>query len=380
MRPAPSAARPAAIDLRSDTVTLPPPGMREAMARAEVGDDVYGEDPTVNRLESLASRLVGKEAALFVPSGTMANLLALLAHCPRGRKVLLGDQSDIWLWEAGGGSALGGLVHQPVPTAASGELALADLEAAIGDGEDPQCAIAGLVCLEDTHCMTGGRVLSLDYLQTVGTLTRQRDLPLHLDGARIFNAAVALGVDVCQIARSADSVTFCLSKGLAAPVGSILLGTEEFVGRARRLRKMLGGGMRQAGFLAAAGIFALGEMVGRLAEDHALARLLADGLSRLPGIELRGLPQTNIVIWTVADPAITERSFITALAQEGVRVAELGKGRIRAVTHYGIGREEIERAVDAAARAVARCRAVPRRQGGGDRQGSHAHGGPAFGP
>jgi threonine aldolase len=347
--------RGATIDLRSDTVTLPPPGMREAIAKAEVGDDVYGEDPTVNRLESLAAGLFAKEDALLVPSGTMANLLAALAHCPRGGKVLMGDLSDMWLWEAGGGSVLGGLVYHPVRTGPAGDLALADLDAATASDDDPQCARAGLVCLEDTHCMTGGRALPLDYLASVRAFTQRRGLPLHLDGARIFNAAVAQDVEVGRIARGADSVAFCLSKGLAAPAGSVLLGRREFVDRCRRLRKLLGGGMRQAGFLAAAGIFALREMVGRLAEDHALARLLAEGLARLRGIELEAPPQTNIVFWRVADP-VSSRSFIAALAEEGVRVGELGRGRIRAVTHYGIGREEIGRAVEAAGRALSRCR------------------------
>jgi threonine aldolase len=352
--------RRAEIDLRSDTVTLPPPGMREAIARAEVGDDVYREDPTVNRLESLAASLFAKEDALLVPSGTMANLLAALAHCPRGGKVLLGDLSDMWLWEAGGGSALGGLVYHPVRTGRDGELALADLEAAMVDDDDPQCARTALVCVEDTHCTTGGRALPLDYLARVRAFTTERGLSLHLDGARIFNAAVAQAVDVRRIARSADSVAFCLSKGLAAPVGSVLVGRREFIARCRRLRKLLGGGMRQAGFLAAAGIFALREMVGRLAEDHALAKMLAEGLARVGGIELDGWPQTNIVFWRVSEPVSTG-SFIGALAEEGVRVAELGRGRIRAVTHYGIGADEIRRAVEAAGRALARLRdALPR--------------------
>jgi threonine aldolase len=349
-----------AIDLRSDTVTLPPPRMREAMARATVGDDVYGEDPTVNRLEALAAELLGKEAALFTPSGTMANLLALLSHCARGAKVLVGDVSDIWLWEAGGGSVLGGVVCHPVATQPSGELDLADLEAAVGDAGDPQCAVAALVCLENTHCAAGGRVLRQAYMRSVQAFAEAGGLAVHLDGARIFNAAVALGVDVRELAEAADSVSFCLSKGLAAPVGSLLAGAGPFIRRARRLRKMLGGGMRQAGFLAAAGIFALEEMVGRLAEDHALARLLADGLSELPALEIDGRPETNVVIWRLGDPAITDAAFIRALEQEGVRVGLLGRGRIRAVTHYGIGRVEIEQAVDAARRALRRCAATPR--------------------
>ncbi len=343
----------ARIDLRSDTVTLPPPGMREAIARAELGDDVYGEDPSVNRLEEMAAAMLGAEAAIFVPSGTMANLLSLLAHCPRGHQVLVGDQSDVWLWEAGGAAALGGLVYQPVPTRAGGELATADLAAAILDPEDPQCAPAGLICLENTHCMTGGRVLSLSYLEEIRAFADDRGLPVHLDGARLFNAAVALGVAASRIARHADSVSFCLSKGLAAPIGSMVAGRRAFIARVRRWRKMVGGGMRQAGIAGAAGIYALENMIDRLAEDHEHARLLAAGLARLPGLVFDPEPpQTNIVIWRLAKPGPTPGRFIAALAELGIGVGELGRGRIRAVTHYGIGRDDVAAVVDAVREVV----------------------------
>lgn len=342
------------VDLRSDTVTLPPPGMLEAISRAELGDDVYGEDATVNRLESQAAERLGKEAAVLVPSGTMGNLLALLAHCQRGQKVLVGDRSDIWLWEAGGASVLGGLVYHPVPTRPDGELAVEDLEDALGEPEDSQCAVPGVICLETTHCMTGGRPLSLGYLARVKDFAAGHGLPVHLDGARLFNAALALGTDVRRITALADSVMFCLSKGLAAPVGSIVAGDAAFIARVRRWRKAVGGGMRQAGILAAAGLFALDRMIDRLAEDHRTARLLFDGLAAVPGIVRDpDPPETNIVFWSLADGPAAVAPFIDALAREGVAVGELGRGRIRAVTHYGISPEDIETAVGAVARVAA---------------------------
>lgn len=330
------------IDLRSDTVTLPPPAMREAIAKAEVGDDVYGEDPSVNRLEDMSAATLGAEAAVFVPSGTMANLLSLMAHCPRGHQVLVGDQSDVWLWEAGGAAVLGGLVYQPVPTQPDGELSTADLEAALLDPEDPQCAPAGLICLENTHCMTGGRALSLTYLEQIRVFADHRGLPVHLDAARLFNAALALGAEASRVAQYADSVMFCLSKGLCAPIGSVVVGRQAFIARVRRLRKMIGGGMRQAGIAAAAGIYALENMIDRLAEDHENARLLAAGLAAMPGIVIDSQPpQTNIVCWRLAIPELTPSRFIAALAELDIGVGELGRGRIRAVTHYGIGSDDI---------------------------------------
>jgi threonine aldolase len=340
------------IDLRSDTVTLPPPEMREAIASAELGDDVYSEDPTVNELEWLTARKLGKEAAILTPSGTMANLLAIMGHCFLRKRLLVGDMSDIWRWEAGGASVLGGLVYHPLPTQANGEVSIEALETALWGEQDFQCVPTGLICLEDTHCLTGGRALSLDYLAQVCQFAQRRSLPIHLDGARIFNAAVAMGVDVREIAGTATSVSVCLSKGLAAPVGSLVAGTAEFVAKLRRLRKMIGGGMRQAGILAAAGIYALEHMIERLADDHANARCLAQGLRHIPGIEVDPEPpQTNIVFWKLA-PGSNLKSFICALEYQGVLVSELGKGRIRAVTHYGITREDCEFAVKAIRRVV----------------------------
>jgi threonine aldolase len=342
-----------AVDLLSDTVTLPSPAMRRAMVEAEVGDDVYGEDPTVRRLEAVAAERLGHQAALLVPSGTMGNLLALMTHCRRGERVLAGDRSDVWRWEAGGASVLGGLVLHPLATADDGRLEPAVVEAAVGDPDDPETAPAALLCLETPHCLTGGRVLSLAYLDEARELAHRHRLALHLDAARLFNAAVALGVEAGEIARRADSVIFCLSKGLAAPVGSVLAGPEPFVARARRLRKMVGGGMRQAGFLAAAGLHALDHMVERLAEDHATARRLAAALGQLPEVVLDPPEvETNMVFWRLGEPW-TAAAFVAELARRGVRVGELGRGRVRAVTHYGIGDAEIDQAVAAVGEVLA---------------------------
>lgn len=272
------------IELRSDTFTLPTPAMRQAMVTAPLGDDVYGEDPTVGRLERLAADRLGKEAACLLPSGTMANLTALLAHCPRGSTAVVGDESDIYLYEAAGASVVGGIGYVPLPNQADGTLAPADLAAAFPeDPDDPQFALPAVVCLETPQNRCGGVALPLDYLPEVADLAHARGAALHLDGARVFNAAVALGVPVDRVAQPADSVQFCLSKGLSAPIGSMVAGGAGFVGRVRRLRKMLGGGMRQAGVVAAAGIVALEEMVDRLAEDHAHARRLAADWPRCRG-------------------------------------------------------------------------------------------------
>lgn len=357
------------IDLLSDTVTLPPPGMRTAIASAPVGDDVYGEDPSVNRLEGRAADLLGKDAAVLVPSGTMANLLSLMAHCARGEKVLVGDASDVWCWEAGGGAVLGGLVYAPIPTLAGGELDEGALERATDGAQDPQCAVARLVCLENTHCLSGGRVLPAAYVARVSAWARRHGLRLHLDGARLWNAALAAGRTVAELAAPFDSVCVSLSKGLSAPVGSLIAGDSAFAGRVRRLRKMVGGGMRQAGFLAAAGLYALDHMVERLADDHAHARRLWAGLRAIPELRCDDQPpHTNIVFFELREghrPA----DFLADLEAEGVRMGELGRGRLRAVLHYGIEREHVDRALEAVARVAARRFAgVP--QGGGARRAS----------
>ena len=336
------------IDLRSDTVTLPTPAMRQAMATAEVGDDVYGEDPTVNRLQELAASMLGKEAGLFVPSGTMSNLTAVLAHCDRGDEVILGNKSHTFLFEAGGISALGGVHSCQIPNQLDGTLVLQDIQNAIRP-DDVHHPVTRLICLENTHNRCGGVALSPEYTRQVGQLARQHNLRLHLDGARLFNAAVAQKVDAKELAGPADSVSICLSKGLSAPVGSVLCGSKTFIQRALRIRKQLGGGMRQAGILAAAGIVALETMVERLAEDHLRAKRLAEGLQKFPGLQPDPeKPFTNMVFLNLADSAsLTAREIGNRLAERGIKVGVVGSQRFRLVTHYGIGDEDIERAIAA---------------------------------
>ena len=332
------------VELRSDTFTLPTPEMLRAMVTAQLGDDVYGEDPTVRELEALSARLLGKEAGCLLPSGTMANLASILTHCPRGSKTIVGDESDIYVYEAGGASVCGGVTYHPVRNRPDGTLDLAEVAAAFPpDPDDPQFAPPALLCLENPQNHSGGRVLPMSYLDDAAALARERGIALHLDGARIFNAALALGIDAADIARHGDSVQFCLSKGLGAPAGSMVVGRRELVNQVRRVRKMLGGGMRQSGVLAAAGIVALNHR-DRLREDHATARRLAEGLARLPGVAVEpAQPRMNMVFFRVAGPV---RTFLTAAAARGVNLAELGPGRIRAVTHVGVTAADIDHALD----------------------------------
>jgi threonine aldolase len=338
------------IDLRSDTVTVPTPAMRQAMAAAEVGDDVFGDDPTVNRLEALAAELTGKEAAVFVASGTMGNLASLLAHCGRGRDVILGDESHIYHYENGGASALGGLVFRPVRTSADGTLPLDALRAAIHlpahNYHYYHYTRPGVICLENTHNRCGGRILSPGYFADVAAIAAEHRLPVHLDGARLFNAAVAAGRPVADWTRHVSSVQLCLSKGLSAPVGSLICGSAAFIHEARRMRKILGGGMRQAGVIAAPAILALTEMVGRLADDHRNARILADGVAALPGIMLDPPEvETNIVVFRM--PGVTAaETYFDALEREGVLISNFGGGRLRVVTHDGITEADCRAAVE----------------------------------
>ena len=333
------------IDLRSDTVTLPTPAMREAIYHAELGDDVYGEDPTTNRLEKMAAKRVGKEAALLVPSGTMGNLICLLSHCARGDEVILGDQSHMFLNEAGGMSALGGIFPHIIPNQADGTMRLEDIEAAIR-GDNVHFPRTRLICLENTHNRCNGSPLSSGYIESVATLARRHGLKVHLDGARIFNAAVALGIDVKMLTHSVDSLIFCLSKGLSAPVGSMICGSREFIAEALRTRKVLGGGMRQTGIFAAAGTLALDQMVDRLAEDHANARRLAEGIARIPGLSIDPARiQTNILFFDLVTDRITAEEFITRLARKGIKCLHTGPSRFRIVTHYGVESEDIATAV-----------------------------------
>jgi threonine aldolase len=324
------------VDLRSDTVTLPTPAMRKAMAEAEVGDDVYGEDPTVNRLEAIAAEKVGKEAALFVSSGTQSNLVAILTHCQRGDEYIVGQIAHTYMYEGGGAAALGSVQPQPLDFESDGTLDLKKVEAVIKP-DDFHFARTRLFCLDNTQA---GKVLPLDYQAQANALAKRHGLTIHLDGARIFNAAVKQKIDVREIAKYYDSVTVCLSKGLAAPVGSMLCGTAAFIKESRRWRKVLGGGMRQAGVLAAAGIVALTEMVERLEEDHENARRLGEGLTEIPGFRLEpsGV-QTNMVFFELDERL--RGVFIPFMAERGVLIGT-GHHPIRLVTHYGIEAADIE--------------------------------------
>jgi threonine aldolase len=336
------------IDLRSDTVTRPTPQMRAAMAAAEVGDDVYGEDPTINHLQELAAERMGKEAGLFVPSGTMGNLAAVLTHCTRGDEVILGNLGHTFLFEGGGIAALGGVHSYVLPTLPDGTLALEDIRTAIRT-DDPHFPISRLITLENTHNRCGGVPLSVEYMDQVEQLARETGLKVHLDGARIFNAAAALGVPAARLTRAADSVTFCLSKGLCAPVGSVLCGSKEFIYKARRIRKQLGGGMRQAGVLAAAGVVALETMVSRLAEDHNRARRLAHALAAIPGIVVERIdPPTNMVFVGLADEVkVDAPQVVQRLLEYRVKVSAVSSRRFRLVTHYWVDDEGIDRTVQA---------------------------------
>jgi threonine aldolase len=341
------------IDLRSDTVTLPTPEMREAIARAELGDDVYGEDPSVNRLEAMAASMMGKDAALLVPSGTMGNLAAMLTHCARGTKAIVGSQSHTNLYEAGGASALGGIVLTAVANTDDGELDAGELARELATPADDHFAQPSLVVIENTHNRCGGAPIKLSHMAEVSDAARRRKIPLHLDGARIFNAAIALETTAKEIASNADTVSFCLSKGLGCPVGSLLCGSREFVARAHRTRKVLGGGMRQAGIIAAAGIVALTTMVDRLAEDHQNARALAQGFALVAGINVWPVAnRTNMVVFEVDGNADASRRFASAMKERGVLISPRDATSFRAVTHNGISRDDIDRAVAAAAQAA----------------------------
>jgi threonine aldolase len=324
------------IDLRSDTVTKPTPAMRVAMAAAEVGDDVFGNDPSVNALQERIASMLGKEAALFVPTGTQSNLCALMAHCGRGDEYLVGQMAHAYRWEGGGAAVLGSIQPQPIAQQDDGSIALADIEVNIKP-DDAHFAVTRLLTLENTW---GGKVLPLGYIEAATTLARSRGLATHLDGARLFNAAVASNTPARQIARPFDSVSVCFSKGLGAPVGSALCGSRTLIARAHRTRKMLGGGMRQAGVLAAAAAYALEHHVARLADDHANARRLAEGLQGLPGVKVEP-PQTNI-LFVELDPA-RAAGAVTRLREAGLLCT--GLYRLRLVTHLDVSTEDIDRAI-----------------------------------
>ena len=342
------------IDLRSDTVTLPTEEMLEAIRAAELGDDVYKEDPTVNRLEEVAAKMMGKEAALLVPSGTMANLVSVTSNTTRGDSAVLEADSHIYWYEVGGISAIAGVLPLPV----KGEMGVMDpddIEAVIRS-RSVHLPPTTLVCIENTHNRAGGTIVTPAQIRATKRLAKEHDLGLYMDGARIFNAGVALGVDVKEFTRHVDNLMFCLSKGLSCPVGSIIVGTEGFIERAKKVRKILGGGMRQAGIIAAPGLIALEKMIGRLEDDHRNARFLAEGLARIEGLDadLRTV-HTNIVMFDVKGPDAGAGAFVSRLREHGVLALNLGKTRVRMVTHRGIEREHVEKAlaiIEAAAKEI----------------------------
>jgi len=338
------------IDLRSDTVTHPTPEMQEAMARAELGDDGREGDPTVRKLEELAAARVGKEAALYLPSGTMTNLCSLLTHTSRGAEVFLERTAHIISYENSGISLLGGLFYRSI-MGSRGAMDLTALEFAFESGLASRHLAPALVCMETTHNSAGGAVLPLEHMAGVQRIARANGANVHLDGARIFNAAVALGVDASKIAAYADSVCFCVSKGLSAPVGSLLCGTQGFIDRAKHFRRMLGGAMRQSGIVAAAGIVALESMVDRLRDDHANARRLAEGFQAIDAslVDAAGI-ETNIVRVDISGSGRSAQQWVKDLDAEGVATSDYGRSQLRFVTHRHIGRAEVDQTVAAVRR------------------------------
>jgi threonine aldolase len=333
------------IDLRSDTVTKPTPAMRQAMARAEVGDDVYGEDPTVNRLQEKAAEVLGKEAALFVPTGSMGNEIAIKVHTRPGMEVITEAESHIYNYELGAMAVIAGVVPRPV-RGERGILRWSHIQPHVRSNGPYYMNRTGLITLENSHNMAGGVVMPVDEAETVVREAHAIGLPVHLDGARIFNAAVALKRSVSDLTRSFDSVMFCLSKGLGAPVGSLLVGSRTFIEEGRKVRKLLGGGMRQVGVLAAAGLVAIEEMVLRLEEDHALAKFLAAGLAALRGVKVDlSLVQTNIVIFDVSGTGKSATQISAELLARGVLINSVGPWRMRLVTHFDVSRNDCEGAL-----------------------------------
>lgn len=334
------------IDLRSDTVTLPTQEMREAMYKAEVGDDVYGEDPTINKLEEMAADMLGKEDAMFVTSGTQGNQVCVMTHTRPGEEIILEEKCHIITYEVGGLGYLSG-VQARLIKGKHGAMNPEDIEAAIRE-DDIHQPRTSLICVENTHNRAGGTVIPMDILRRTYELAHEHGISVHMDGARIFNAATYLKVPVKEIAKYADSVMFCLSKGLCAPVGSIVVGSKEFISRARKFRKMMGGGLRQAGFLAAAGIVALEKMTKRLQEDHDNARLLAEGLNTIPGIKIdMDTVQTNIVICDIGGLNMTGSELSRRLFEKGIRVNGGNSPSVRFVTHHGIEKQDVEKAIEA---------------------------------
>ncbi|WP_283152676.1 low-specificity L-threonine aldolase [Guptibacillus hwajinpoensis] len=338
------------IDLRSDTVTKPNEQMRKAMYEAEVGDDVYGEDPTVNRLEQIAAETLGKEAALFVTSGTQGNQMAGLVHCQPGQEVIMESQAHLFLYEAAALSAFAGVQIKTID-GNRGAMNPNDVEAAIR-GDDIHQPETGLICIENTHNKAGGAIVPLENMEQIYQLSRKHQIPVHLDGARLFNASVAAQIPVKEFAKYTDSVQFCLSKGLGAPVGSMIAGSSEFIRKARKWRKRLGGGLRQAGVLAAPGIIALEENVKHLDEDHENAKYLADGLQNMDGIVLVNQVDTNILLIDITETKHSNENFIHLLKEHGVLAGAFGPNVIRFVTNNGITKKDIDVALTAVRKVV----------------------------
>lgn len=333
------------IDLRSDTVTKPTEEMRKAMYEAEVGDDVYGDDPTVNQLEEVAAHILGKEAALFVTSGTQGNQVAVLTHCTPGNEIILEAESHIFYYEGAAISAFAGVQPRPIK-GDRGQINPEDIKQAIRDKQDIHQPETQLICLENTHNRAGGAIIPLENMAKIYEVASEHHIPVHLDGARLFNAAVALNCPVKDFTQYTTTVQVCLSKGLGAPVGSIIAGSREFIQRARKWRKRLGGGLRQAGVLAAPGLLALTKMVERLKEDHMKAKKLAEGLANLDGMELASKVETNIVLVDIAKKGVSSNEFVEAMKKEGILASSFGPTLVRFTTHYDVTDEQIKLALD----------------------------------
>ncbi|HEX6349546.1 MAG TPA: GntG family PLP-dependent aldolase [Candidatus Dormibacteraeota bacterium] len=340
----------AVVDMRSDTLTMPTPEMRRAMAEAELGDDVFGEDPSINRLQERAAAAVGKEAGLFVASGTMGNLLGILAQVPAGRELIADSESHVFLYEGGGTATLGGIQVRPIATD-RGVMTRAQVEKAFRPLHDYHQPLTGAVTIENTHNRHGGVAWPLEAVREVADVAHERGVPVHMDGARVFNAALAVGASPAEVAAPVDTVTFCVSKGLGAPVGSVLCGPADVIDRAARWRKMVGGGWREAGVLAAAGLMALEQGVDQLATDHAHARTLAEGLSELPGIRIDlDRVQSNLVIFELT--SMPAEDFLKACAERGLKGGG-GNGRVRFVTRLGITAQDVQRALEVCTEVLA---------------------------
>jgi len=334
------------IDLRSDTVTLPSKEMKEYMFNAPLGDDVFGEDPSINALEKKASILFGKDSALFVPSGTMANLISVLSHCQRGEEILLGNQSHIFKYEAGGISAFGGVHSHQLPNNDDGTISMEDIINGINNSNDSHHAITKLLCLENTHNVCYGSPIDIDYFIKVKKTINPFKIKLHIDGARIFNASVALNKSLSELAQSSDSITCCLSKGLSCPSGSLIIGNQKFIAKARRLRKAAGGGMRQAGILAAAGIYALDNMMDRLDDDHKNAKLIGEELQNINYIKIdKEKISTNLIFFYLEKENMSDNQFISELLQHDIKIDTKGNRKFRIATHYGFTNNDIEKVI-----------------------------------